>query len=123
MTSLLDNIDGTVTEDAEEVTEQTKCDGLWCNVNKFRKEHPIMFYALLISVVIILVVAVILIIRRIRKGGDQKDDQKKDSGGEQKETFYAANEVTDEFDYINKYLKASMGDFTDFSKIVVDKIA
>ena len=105
MTSLLDNIDNSLqTAETENPAASNKSSGIFSRINRFRKESPILFYAVILSVVTLVIVAIILIIKRIKKNADSSD-----TPAETRETFVATDSFTDEYDYINKYMEISMG--------------
>ena len=105
MTSLLDNIDNSLqTAETENPAASNKSSSIFSHINRFRKESPVLFYAIIISVVTLVVVVIILIIRRIKKNAENSD-----TPTETRESFVATDSFTDEYDYINKYMEISMG--------------
>ena len=117
MTSLLDNIDGSTTaRDTEEVQKTEQNGGILGFINKTRKEHPILFYTFIVAIVVVIVIAIVLIIKRCK--GEDSGEKPASDKPDQKESFYATNSFSDEYDYINKYLEASMGADTDVYKNV-----
>lgn len=111
MTSLLDNIDSSTTRDTETVPASAPTEsGFLGYVKRVRKEHPILFYTLIVAIITVIVIAIVLIIKRCK--GESSEKQTK-SDTDQKETFFATDSFSDEYDYINKYMEASMGKSVD----------
>ena len=113
MTSLLDNIDASTTARDSETPVENKPEstGFIATINRTRKEHPVLFYTLIIAVITVIVIAIILIIKRCKD--DKPEKQNKQEESDQTETFYSTDNFSDEYDYINRYLNASMGNTSD----------
>lgn len=124
MTSLLDNVDEIVKAEKdletgaveEDISEKKSSIVKW--FKDTRKEHPVLFYSLIIAVVTVIVLAIVLIIKKYKNGKSEKNDSGK---SEPKETFKVldSDETEAEYDYINKYMEAAMGKTEEYNKLAI----
>ena len=122
---LVDNVDYGV-NDENGVREETSKKSLWVKINDFRKESPYLFWGICLAVTVLLVaviVAVIVIIkkRKSKSGSGESGVSGAGDGGQTesfKEPYMGTNTLNDEFDYLSSLLDSTLGDNTEFNKIV-----
>lgn len=104
-------------KDMETGSVEKKTRGVVAWLNESRKEHPVLFYSLIIAVITTVVLAVVLIIKKCKNG--KSESKKENKQDDKKEPFNAfdSEETDAEFDYINKYMEAAMGNKNEYEKL------